>query len=391
MIVYIEGKTLVKGVQLKDVYYIGTVEDDGYIYFNDKIAYRLPTPSNIQENVNINLSGVQVLYPSRNAWVRANYFTELKCIGVDPKGIYGDLNDHEHRLTELENWRMLEVDPTLDDHSTRITNLENRMTLLEARVTNIENVLGDVAGSLYNYSLSLNGTETTNTFSTLASWMKSMISHDLTLQQHRNTLYLRIDLINNTLDNHNSRITANTNAISALDTRLDTLEGTVANHTTAIDSLNREYNSLSQTVSQQGIAINGLRRDLNGIGDRTSALETAIGTWTGGATTMAMAITGLLDSMGTLPSWALDVGSALTSINDNTVNRTNLLRSWVNTLGHTSLGDGSSPTWSGNGEVLLDTINTLNSCINVINAQHSTSIPTLLVTVYNNWAERTFT
>ena len=424
MIVYIEGKTLVKGVRLKDVYYIGTVEDDGYIYFNDNIAYRLPTPSNIQENVNVNLSDVQVLYPSRKAWVRANYFTELKCIGVDPKGIYGDLNDHDSRLTELENWRLLEVEPTLRNHEQRITQNEQDLVQLtlyvqavEQRVTNLETILGDLGTALYNYSVDSSGNVTTNTFGTVAGWMKGMAAHDQTRQFERNNFNTRITTINNTLNEHDRRITSNKDAVDLLNTHLgdfynnivvgstyttltqwllakanelSALDNTVGEHTTDIRNLKTNYNTLSGTVGQHSTAINGLRQDLNGLGNRTNALENAVGTWTGGATTMAMAISGLLVSMGTLPSWASDVGSALNLINDNTSTRTNHLLDWVNSLGHQALGDGSAAAWTGNGEVLLTTINTLNSVIDYLN-QTVISVPSRIsASVYWNWNTKTF-
>lgn len=405
MIVYIEGKTLVKGVQSKDVYYIGTVEDDGYIYFNDKIAYRLPTPSNIQENVNVNLSDVQVLYPSRKAWVRANYFTELKCIGVDPKGIYSDLDGLDSRVADLESWRLVYVDPTLQDHGDRIANIEQWQADLML-------LLGDIATYLHMYSVDANGNVTTGTYSDLAHWMAAVANHDRARQFERNSFDTRLDVVNNTLTRHQNEINANEDAIDLLNDHLGdfyndlvvgstytTLSGwlgalrsnvtslgnTVAGHTSDIATLQSNYSTLSGTVQQHGQAINGLRNDVSNLGGRTQDLENAIGTWAGGATTMAMAISGLIGAMGTLPSWAVNVGQALTTVDNNTTSKTNSLLRWVNELGHTSLGDGSSATWVGNGENLLKAINTINDIIDYLN-QTALGVPSKINTsIYDNW------
>lgn len=70
--------------------------------------------------------------------------------------------------------------------------------------------------------------------------------------------------------------------------------------------------------------------------------------------------------------------------------RTNLLLTWVNQLGNYALGDGAALAYTGNGEVLLQAINTLNSTVNVVNAQHQSTIPTLVTSVWNDWNDRSF-
>lgn len=64
-------------------YYLATVEDDGFIYFNDDRFFRIETPQNIHDietpgqTITIN-QGVQLWYVVRNVWVYSNLFTSLK-------------------------------------------------------------------------------------------------------------------------------------------------------------------------------------------------------------------------------------------------------------------------------------------------------------------------
>lgn len=64
-------------------YYFATVEDDGFIYFNDDRFFRVETPQNIHvletpgQTITIR-QGVQLWYVVRNVWVYSNLFTSLK-------------------------------------------------------------------------------------------------------------------------------------------------------------------------------------------------------------------------------------------------------------------------------------------------------------------------
>ena len=64
-------------------YYFGTVEDDGYIYFNDSRFFRVETPQNIHDietagqTIAIN-SGIQHWYVVRDVWVYSNLLGSLK-------------------------------------------------------------------------------------------------------------------------------------------------------------------------------------------------------------------------------------------------------------------------------------------------------------------------
>ncbi len=70
-----------KGQQKK--FYQATVEEDGFIYFNDKKFFRVETPSNIHDietpTTTIQISsGIQYWYVVRDVWVYANEFDLLE-------------------------------------------------------------------------------------------------------------------------------------------------------------------------------------------------------------------------------------------------------------------------------------------------------------------------
>lgn len=63
-------------------YYFATVEDDGFIYFNDDRFFRVETPQNIHdlETAGTQLTitgGIQLWYVVRNVWVYSNLFDSL--------------------------------------------------------------------------------------------------------------------------------------------------------------------------------------------------------------------------------------------------------------------------------------------------------------------------
>ena len=64
------------------VYYMATVEEDGFTYFNDSRFFRVETPNNIHDietagqSITIN-SGIQSWYVVRDVWIYANVFDTL--------------------------------------------------------------------------------------------------------------------------------------------------------------------------------------------------------------------------------------------------------------------------------------------------------------------------
>lgn len=64
-------------------YYHATVEEDGFVYFNDKTFYRVETPQNLVQDLENDQTvtitgGVQYWYVVRDIWVFANRFDQLE-------------------------------------------------------------------------------------------------------------------------------------------------------------------------------------------------------------------------------------------------------------------------------------------------------------------------
>ena len=64
-------------------YYHATVEEDGFVYFNDKSFYRVETPPNLVQDLENGqtvtiTSGIQYWYVVRDVWVYANRFDQLE-------------------------------------------------------------------------------------------------------------------------------------------------------------------------------------------------------------------------------------------------------------------------------------------------------------------------
>ncbi len=64
-------------------YYHATVEEDGFVYFNDRTFYRVETPQNLIQDLENDqtvtiTSGIQYWYVVRDIWVYANRFDQLE-------------------------------------------------------------------------------------------------------------------------------------------------------------------------------------------------------------------------------------------------------------------------------------------------------------------------
>ena len=64
------------------IYYVATVEEDGFTYFNDNRFFRFETPTNIHDietagtTITVN-SGIQSWYVVRDVWIYATVFDSL--------------------------------------------------------------------------------------------------------------------------------------------------------------------------------------------------------------------------------------------------------------------------------------------------------------------------
>ena len=64
-------------------YYHATVEEDGFVYFNDRTFYRVETPQNLVQDLENDQTvtitgGIQYWYVVRDIWVYANRFDTLE-------------------------------------------------------------------------------------------------------------------------------------------------------------------------------------------------------------------------------------------------------------------------------------------------------------------------
>lgn len=81
-VAFITAKKYVKD-GMKDVFYLGNKQTDGYIYFNDETYYRCLTDGSV----------LQLLYPSKQNWVITNNLQELSVFDFSPEGIVGAIGD----------------------------------------------------------------------------------------------------------------------------------------------------------------------------------------------------------------------------------------------------------------------------------------------------------
>ena len=387
MLAYVRGKTLVKGVRNKKVDYVGTVEEDGYVYFHDDMSYRCPTPATMNVQSQISLSNVQVWYTVRNCWIRANYFTELTCYCFDPADMYT-------RIQALENWRRDTVDPfittitnwrnnTVDPFITNITNWRNNT--VDPFITNItdwkNNTVDPVLAYLGDFWDELKWYDedgTVHVVSTMKQWMQYHNTSDQLHKIQESALGLRITNLRNDFEDlsddignissffsgtsfsnftswlrnkfsvDNSRFTAIENDITSINQTLSTMNTSLSNAWTQINLLwdaLKDNNGNVIDINQLYEDTLQFYRDLIGIDQAIAAFDT------------------LLNGIGGNPGMV----------------------DKLNELGHKALGGGNYSTH--NGPVLLDTINKLNDVIGYVNAYHSVSIPYLNTSVWTNWTD----
>ena len=379
---FVRGRTLVKGVRAKEVSYVGTVEDDGYIYFNDGVSYRVPTPATQQVEQQVSLSQVQVWYTVRNCWIRANYFTDLSVYWFDPDDMYDRIEDHERRIDSLED-RMDDIEDRMDvvesrctALETRCTNLENRMddveyrcTALETRCTVIEgrcDVLENRCTRLETRCTDLETrmTSAENDISALQTRMTTAEGRIDTCVLRINTLNSRCDDIEDDIDDINNLLGAG-------------LPNVLSPYTTVSDYLA----ALSQRVSNiENVDLPNVWSTINADSQRISNLEY----WQIGANTelntlttsynnlinnvlvsMDNAIQDLDTQLSNLDTAFTNlVNTTISNINSDIITLTNnytTIVNEVNILGRRALGNSNHS--GGNGEQLIDCFNALRNLI----------------------------
>lgn len=93
-------------------YYQASVEEDGFIYFNDRKFFRVETPSNIHDietsGTTIQItSGIQYWYVVRDVWVYANEFDMIELSmpeGFDITRLQQPFNTVINDINSLGSW-----------------------------------------------------------------------------------------------------------------------------------------------------------------------------------------------------------------------------------------------------------------------------------------------
>lgn len=96
-------------------YYHATVEEDGFVYFNDRSFYRVETPQNLVQDLEGGqtvtiTSGIQYWYVVRDIWVYANRFDTLDLSmppEFDKAAVETAINTVNYRLNLLGSSTML--------------------------------------------------------------------------------------------------------------------------------------------------------------------------------------------------------------------------------------------------------------------------------------------
>lgn len=128
MLALVTGKTLVQGVSDKTVEYIGSVQEDGFVYFNDQRFYRCQTPANMETTTDVEGSSVQQWYTQQNRWIRCNVFTDLKLKGFSSDEITQNIEQaKQDALSAIQD----ASDAAADANDTLSKTLDNGDALLE--------------------------------------------------------------------------------------------------------------------------------------------------------------------------------------------------------------------------------------------------------------------
>ena len=392
---FVRGKTLVKGVRNKDVSYVGTVEDDGYIYFNDGMSYRVPTPATQQVEHEVSLSEVQIWYTVRNCWIRANYFTQLKVYWFDPDDMYDRIEDHEQRITSLER--------RMDDIEDRMDVVESRCTALETRCTNLENRMDDVEDRCT--SLETRCTLLENRCDVLENRCTRLESRCTSLETRMTAAESDISALQTRMTTAENRIDTCVLRINTLNSRCDDIEDDIddindllgaglANVISPSTDLAHYLTTQAQRITNIELDCNNIWTWINDHENRISDLEF----WQIGANTELNACTSNLETLtrnfNSLSQSVTNLDTALTNLVNTTIANINsdiytLTRNYttivgeINNLGHKALGWSNNT--NGNGDGLLETINTLNNVVGWVNANWGAGIPYIQRSVYNVW------
>ena len=373
MIVYVTGKTRVKGVQNKDVYFVGCVESDGYIYFNDSMSYRVPTPSTLTEANNINVNDVQIWYTVRNCWVRANYFTQLKVYGVDFEHIYNRISTLESKVATLEQ-KVATLESKVATLESKVSTLETKVATLESKVSTLESKVSTLESKVATLESKVSTLETKvyNLETTVADHEVRIVACEAQIQGLNN----RLITAENNITNLQNRMTIaegqiNTNRINILDinTTLGNLPNLIGQSNTLENYLRNKFNTIDSNFQWCETNINALVPVVTGHSNRISALE-------GDYTSVNSALTALTNLVNTINN---SLNIFIQDFNNYQITADRA----INDLGHKALGEVDSYGY-GNGGTLHYLMNKMVECANYINA-HGGSMTVSARTIWTHW------
>lgn len=117
----------------ESVYYFATVEDDGFIYFNDDRFFRVETPTNVHDietaGTTITITGgIQLWYVLRDVWIYANVFDSLTLSmihesDIDKQDLQNGLDTIVGYINQLGQYALTTNGETLYQLITYISNL----------------------------------------------------------------------------------------------------------------------------------------------------------------------------------------------------------------------------------------------------------------------------
>lgn len=102
MLAIIEAKKRVLGQTQKWVYYLGDVQEDGFIYFNDDVHYRCKVKNDevLPANQSKDIDRIQFFQPKLQIWTYSNHFTQGKAIGFSIADVYQKIKAAQDRADE---------------------------------------------------------------------------------------------------------------------------------------------------------------------------------------------------------------------------------------------------------------------------------------------------
>ena len=183
--------------------------------------------------------------------------------------IQNEITGIKSKITVIEG-QITTINSTLTNHNSRITTNANNITNLTGRVGNLET-------TVVNHSNRITKLENLDYCELVKNCFDGGdFKFDCSMIENCDVIIaLRNDIttINNTLANHNTRITTNTNNITNLTTRVTTAESTLISHNTRITNNTTNITNLTTRVTTAEGRITTNTNNITNLTARVAALE----------------------------------------------------------------------------------------------------------------------